>query len=143
MKWLRWLLVVTATCAIVSPGFAQQPTKFSACLLVVDTPSVNADNTPLTDLAGVRFLASSVAQGPYDVVVADIPTMQIDQTVTVECVFPSEQQWFVVAVAYDDAQPENVSAPSNELSLIWDRTVPGSMVLTVTVGVSVTVQVSQ
>jgi hypothetical protein len=73
--------------------------------LTCDLPTVNADGTPLTDLAGIRLHESQTAGGPY-VQVAESPS----------CNFTLDRPagtYYYVATAYTTANVESVSY-SNE-----------------------------
>ena len=115
-----------------NPENTAAQSRYSACKVVWDNPND-------ADLAGVRLYVGTQPGGPYDMVVADVPAQPGTQGEAI-CALPADGTYYMVARAYDTAQPSNESGNSNEVALVWDKTAPGT--ITITISALIQVQVS-
>lgn len=75
-----------------------------------DPPTVNADSSPLTDLAGYRLYCSQATDGPF-FLSADpglTPTPEAPDYILVD--FPKDGLWYFVVTAYDNSGNEGAAS---------------------------------
>jgi hypothetical protein len=134
MRWLILLLCV-AWPAMALPAMAQM--RVSRCALIWENPAKNTDGTPLTDLGGIRLYATQKGSGKQEFAtpLATVATTQPGATMEAPCAFPTAGSWWLVARAYDTAEPPNESQNSNEIHLVWDREAPATLTIRITIEV--------
>ena len=116
-KFLLVLILALAVIGILLTGAWGETVKLSWI-----APTLNADNTPLTDLAGFKIYEHV---GVDFIEKANVSVGQLETTLTV----PAGNHCFV-ATAYDDKVPANESLHSNEVCKdIVDGTAPATFVI--------------